>query len=217
MAQGSYIVILVLIAVLIPIVILTVRQRWTERYEHKLRSTYLEGFHAAARSAHQDRPAPRPRPTSPERTAGSNVRPSAALHDFLAELVPGDSTIGDRNAGRRREDTALALARSPLLPGHEAQADYLASVLRYDTEADLPPKVRQIGESLGREGGRWLMVLVAHRAQHLADPHWHERRSASLAQAVDLFGGQVTILTGSGGPVVRRLEHAWDGVCGWQA
>lgn len=221
MGQGSDVVIVVLIVVLTVIVILTLRQRRAEKHEHDLRSSYIEGYYRAAPAEHRDRtqdPVGTRNLTYPEMSASGPLPPEdTTLHEFLALLVPGESTVGDPDTRDRRAVIVQALSQHPLAPEQEDQASFLASVLYPHAEGDLPPKVRQIGESLGREGGRWLLQLVAYRAQQLADPCWRERRAAMWVELVDKYGDRASLTAGDGAPVIRLLENAWTGICGLRA
>lgn len=132
----------------------------------------------------------------------------------MSELVPGDSKIGDSG----REDRALHLAEATLRRRHEATAARLAHLLAHHRPGEEPASVRAVGERLGVEGGRWLMVLVAHRAQYLSDPHWRYKQDKAVQRIRELLGSTTNLGGTIGdGPIVRRLEYAWDGICGWRS
>ncbi|MFI0454165.1 hypothetical protein [Actinomadura sp. 6N118] len=131
---------------------------------------------------------------------GENLRketppPSEAEHaELLAKvkplLHPGDDrgSWSNPDGGFLAEATAL-LATRPLDQEWDQSATTAAELCRARNEGDEQgaAELRRLGEALGEQGGRWFMVLVAHRASVL------DRRVR-----------------------VRDFEFAWDGICGWE-
>lgn len=140
------------------------------------------------------------------------------LAEFLATLVPGESLTFD-SAGRQRHQAVAQLAPHPLPERHEATAELLA---RRVTEAEAAGPlsrrrkhalVREIGEQLGAEGGGFLMVLIAHRAQYIHDPDWRANQDRQIARLREI--GAFAVLS-AGGPLVSKIENEWHGICGWE-
>lgn len=140
------------------------------------------------------------------------------LAEFLATLIPGESLTFD-DAGRQRHRTIAQLAPHPLPEHHETTAELLA---RRVSDADSGGTwarrrkraiVREIGEQLGAEGGGFLMVLIAHRAQYINESDWRAKQDQEIARLRQI--GAFAVLS-AGGPLVGKIENEWHGICGWE-
>ncbi|CAM3889885.1 hypothetical protein KIPE111705_29910 [Kibdelosporangium persicum] len=140
------------------------------------------------------------------------------LEDFLAALVPGEPVTFD-GPGRERHHAAARLAASALRDDHEALAVELAGAMERrrrwrTTRQQLTRSIRQMGKRLGAEGGGFLMVLVAQRAQYVHDPEWKAKQDEYIAKVRAI--GAAAIVS-AGGPLVGQIEKVWAGICGWEA
>lgn len=145
---------------------------------------------------------------------------SKDLAKFMRGLAPGDQHsdkqiwFDARRSRLRRFDWCKRLAEGPLWDDHETVARRLVTMR---LKGDPGPwfensAVRTVGEQLCAEGGRWLMILVAHRAQYIADPMSQaEDRLTAFREGHTVTGAIVTE-----GLLVRELEYGWAGICGWQ-
>jgi hypothetical protein len=142
----------------------------------------------------------------------------AELLKFLATLVPGETLTFD-DAGRQRHRAVAEFAPHPLPEHYEATAQLLA---RRASEAEFGGAlarrrkraiVREIGKQLGAEGGGFLMVLIAHRAQYIKDPDWRAKQDRYIARL--RATGAIAVLS-VGGPLVGKIENSWHGICGWE-
>lgn len=136
------------------------------------------------------------------------------LNAFIAELRPNEHfTFGESDI--RRHQLAAQLASRPLTAYLEDQA---AVVARLTMEAHRAgghrnEELRAIGQTLGLQGGAFLMVLVALRAPYTLDPDWKAKRDEQVRRARE---AGASVRTSAGGMVVRLLEYQWSGICGWQ-
>lgn len=136
----------------------------------------------------------------------------ADLLAFVANLVPGEP-LAHNARGQQRHDTARKLAPHRLTDDHEATAQLLAYSTAEAHRRGLSigrreRAIRPTGEQLGARGGAYLMLLIAHRAQHIQDPHWETTRA-------EVRPIRRTLITSTSGPLVSMIESAWDGICGW--
>lgn len=137
------------------------------------------------------------------------------LNLFLAELRPNEYFTFDESDALRHH-RAVELAKRPLTAYLEDQAILVARLVTETRQAGghRSEELRAVGQSLGQQGGAFLMVLVALRAPYAEDPGWKAKHAEAVRQARER--GAV-VNTSAGGPMTRRLEYQWKGICGWQS
>lgn len=148
-------------------------------------------------------------------TTGPHQDQAPDLDRFLAELRPNEELIYD-DRGDALHRMVPQLAADPLPDDLELKAALLArAVSGTDAPAD-PEATRAIGLGLAAQGGAFLMVLVAHRAQYIQDPQWKAKREEIKRIVAMQEHGPMAMALSAGGPLVARIERDWDGICGWQ-
>ncbi|EWC58762.1 hypothetical protein UO65_5939 [Actinokineospora spheciospongiae] len=162
-----------------------------------------------------------PAPPLPSRSPAAPPGPGLAA--FLADLRPHEPVTFDSPTAKARHDAVVRLAPHPLTAELENTARELVGVTlraykekRAGHEGNAVTEVRAIGARLGAQGGGFLMVLVAHRAQYLLDPDWRAARAGALRRLREQSGGEMAAVLTSGGPLVAVIEGCWADICGWQ-
>ncbi|MCG8915863.1 hypothetical protein L6E12_08695 [Actinokineospora sp. PR83] len=163
-------------------------------------------------------PTPPPLPSRPP-----IAPPEPGLAAFLADLRPHQPVTFDSPTANARHEAAARLAPHPLTAELESTArELVGATLRAreerkaGREGNAVAEVRAIGARLGAQGGGFLMVLVAHRAQYVFDPDWRAARAEALRRLQEQLGGEVSAVLTSGGPLVAVIEGCWAGICGWE-
>jgi hypothetical protein len=115
-----------------------------------------------------------------------------------------------------RDLQCIRLAEGPLEPDDEDVAKSIALLLTSEhLDRHKNDIVHKIGQLLCAKGGRWLMMLVACRAQYISDPTWRVKWEAYTTALRESAGGNVDVVADAGS-IIRELEYAWNGICGWK-